>query len=63
MTTGALRLSQHDPHAAAVLGPVLDGSVPVDWSPWAAHAFWLDAIALDALDDPAAAERALERSP
>jgi LuxR family transcriptional regulator, maltose regulon positive regulatory protein len=63
MATAALRLAQHDPHAAAaVLGPVLDGSVPVDWPPWGAQAFWLEAIARDALGDPAAAGRALERA-
>ena len=63
ITTAALRLAQHDPRAAtAVLGPVLDGSVPVDWPPWAAQAFWLEAIARDALGDPAAAGHALERA-
>jgi LuxR family transcriptional regulator, maltose regulon positive regulatory protein len=63
MATAALRLAQHDPRAAtAVLGPVLDGSVPVDWPPWAAQAFWLEAIARDALGDPAAAGRALEHA-
>jgi LuxR family transcriptional regulator, maltose regulon positive regulatory protein len=63
IATAALRLAQHDPRAAAaVLGPVLDGSVPVDWPPWGAQAFWLEAIARDALGDPAAAGRALERA-
>ena len=63
LATAVLRLAQHDPHAAAaVLGPVLDGSVPVDWPPWVAQAFLLEAIARDALGDPAAAGRALERA-
>jgi len=48
--------------ATAVLGPVLDGSVPVDGPPWGAQAFLLEAIAQDALGDPAAAGRALERT-
>jgi LuxR family transcriptional regulator, maltose regulon positive regulatory protein len=63
MATAALRLAQHDPGAAAVvLGPVLDGSVPADWLPWQAQAFWLEAIARDALGDEGAAGRALERA-
>jgi LuxR family transcriptional regulator, maltose regulon positive regulatory protein len=63
MATAALRLAQHDPGAAtAVLGPVLDGSVPVDWPPWGAQAFLLEAIAQDALGDLAAAGSALERA-
>jgi len=63
MATAALRLAQHDPGAAtAMLGPVLDGSVLADWSPWAAQAFWLEAIAQDALGDESAADRALERA-
>jgi len=63
MAAAALRLAQHDPHAAAaVLGPVLDGSVLVDWPPWMAQAFWLEAIARDALGDEGAAARALGRA-
>jgi LuxR family transcriptional regulator, maltose regulon positive regulatory protein len=68
----ALRLAQGDPHAAAaVLAPVLDGSVPVDhpvWPApvnhpvWSAQAFMLEAITRDELGDPAGAERALERA-
>jgi LuxR family transcriptional regulator, maltose regulon positive regulatory protein len=63
IATAALRLAQHDPRAAlAVLGPVLDGSVAVDWPPWRAQAFLLEAIARDALGDPAAAGRAMDRA-
>jgi LuxR family transcriptional regulator, maltose regulon positive regulatory protein len=63
ISLAALRLAQDDPHAAvAALGPVLDGSAPVPWPGWLAHAFLLEAIARDALGDPAAAGRALERA-
>jgi len=59
----ALRLAQDDPHAAAAaLGPVLDGSAPVPRWTWLAHAFMLEAITRDALGDPGAARRALERA-
>jgi LuxR family transcriptional regulator, maltose regulon positive regulatory protein len=58
-----LRLTQDDPRAAtAVLAPVLDGSAPLVWPPWLVQAFLLAAIAQDALGDPAAAGRALERA-
>ena len=63
IATAVLRLAQDDPHAAAAaLAPVLDGGPPV--LPWIglAHAFLLEAIARDALGDPAAAGRALERA-
>ena len=57
-----LRLAQHDPQgAAAALAPVVDGSVrthPV----WLVAAALLEAMARDALGDPAAAARALERA-
>jgi LuxR family maltose regulon positive regulatory protein len=57
-----LRLAQHDPQdATAALAPVLNGSVrthPV----WLVAAALLEAIARDALGDPAAAGRALERA-
>ena len=57
----ALRLAQDDPHAAiATLAPVLDGSVPLIRQTWLVGAFLLEAIARDALGEPAAAERALE---
>jgi LuxR family transcriptional regulator, maltose regulon positive regulatory protein len=59
----ALRLAQHDPHAAAAaLAPVLDGSAPVDHPVWLAEAFMLDAITRDALGDPSGAEHALEHA-
>jgi LuxR family transcriptional regulator, maltose regulon positive regulatory protein len=58
-----LRLAQHDPDAAAAaLVPVLDGSAPVSPWTWLAHAFMLEATARDALGDPAAAGRAVERA-
>ena len=57
----ALRLAQDDPHAAtAALAPVLDGSAPLIRRTWIVGAFLLEAIARDALGEPAAAERALE---
>jgi LuxR family maltose regulon positive regulatory protein len=69
----ALRLAQHNPHAAAAaLAPVLDGSAPVDhpvWGSapvdhpvWLAEAFMLEAITRDALGDPSGAGHALERA-
>ena len=63
IATAVLRLAQNDPRAAvAALAPVLDGAPAV--LPWIglAHAFLLEAIARDALGDPAAAGRALERA-
>jgi LuxR family maltose regulon positive regulatory protein len=63
VSMAALRLAQHDPHAAtAALAPVLDGSAPVEHPVWLAEAFLLEAIARDALGDPAGAGRALERA-
>jgi LuxR family maltose regulon positive regulatory protein len=63
IATAALRLAQDDPHAAsAALAPVLDGSVPVPPWAWLIQAFLLEAIARDALGDPPAAGRALERA-
>jgi LuxR family transcriptional regulator, maltose regulon positive regulatory protein len=62
IATAVLQLAQHDPDAATVaLAPVLDGSV-VNWPTWLVQAFLLEAIARDALGDPAAAGRALERA-
>jgi LuxR family transcriptional regulator, maltose regulon positive regulatory protein len=59
----ALRLAQGDARAATVaLAPVLDGSVPVTNLGWTSQAFWLEAIARDALGESAAAGRALERA-
>jgi LuxR family transcriptional regulator, maltose regulon positive regulatory protein len=61
--TAALRLAQHDPHAAAAtLAPVLDGSVPVDHPVWLTEVLMLEAITRDALGDPAGAGHALERA-
>ena len=64
IATAALRLAQDDPHAAtAALAPVLDGSAPASaCGSWLAQAFLLEAIARDALGDPVAAGRALERA-
>jgi LuxR family transcriptional regulator, maltose regulon positive regulatory protein len=75
ISLAALRLAQHNPHEAiATLAPVLDGSAPLPWpdcprgrrrlarSAWLAQPFLLEAIARDALSDPAAAGRAVERA-
>src|SRR5579863_871723 len=63
IAAAALRLAQHDPAAAtAALAPVLDGSTQGGWRSWLAEAFLLEAIARDALGDPAAAGHALERA-
>jgi LuxR family maltose regulon positive regulatory protein len=63
IAAAALRLAQHDPHAAtATIAPVLDGSAAVGWRSWLVEAFLLEAIARDELGDPAAAGRALERA-
>jgi len=42
--------------------PVLDGSAPVTRPMWLVQAFLLEAIARDALGDPGATQRALERA-
>jgi LuxR family maltose regulon positive regulatory protein len=63
ISLAVLRLAQDDPHAAvAALAPVLDGSAPMPWRGWLVQPFLLEAIARDALGDPAAAGRALERA-
>jgi LuxR family transcriptional regulator, maltose regulon positive regulatory protein len=63
IATAALRLAQHDPHAAAAaLAPVLDGSALPLRPAWLVEAFVLEAISQDRLGDPPAAERALERA-
>ena len=63
IAAAALRLAQHDPHAAsAALAPVLDGSARVGWRSWLVEAFLLEATARDAAGDPAAAGDALERA-
>ena len=59
----ALRLARDDPEAAVdVLAPLLDDSTPVMASGWEIEALLLEAIARDALRDPGAASRALERA-
>jgi LuxR family transcriptional regulator, maltose regulon positive regulatory protein len=60
----ALRLAQDDPKAAtAALAPVIDGSVSLmNAHLWEVQAFWLEAIARDALGEAGAARRALERA-
>jgi LuxR family maltose regulon positive regulatory protein len=63
MALAALRIAQGDPHAATVaLAPVLDGVAPVPPTTWLAHACLLEAIARDALGDPAAARDAMRRA-
>jgi LuxR family maltose regulon positive regulatory protein len=63
ISLAALRLAQDNPHAAvAALALVLDGSAPLPWPIRLAQAFLLEAIARDALGDPAAGGRALERA-
>src|SRR6266702_625691 len=59
----ALRLTQDDPRAATTaLAPALDGSTPVTFPTLHVQSYLLEAIARDALGDPGAAERALERA-
>ncbi|MGW0630095.1 LuxR C-terminal-related transcriptional regulator [Streptomyces sp. NPDC002758] len=60
----ALLLARDDPQAAAAaLAPVLDGSAPpMEPRGWLVQALLLEAITRDALGDPAAAGRALERA-
>jgi LuxR family maltose regulon positive regulatory protein len=59
----ALRLAQGDPLAATLaLAPVIDGSAPAGHRVLVSEALLLEAIARDALGDPGAAERALERA-
>jgi LuxR family transcriptional regulator, maltose regulon positive regulatory protein len=63
ISLATLRLAQDNPHAAvAALAPVLDGSAPLPWPAWLAQPFLLEAIARDALGNPAAAGRALEHA-
>jgi LuxR family maltose regulon positive regulatory protein len=63
IAAAALRLAQDDPHAVAMaLAPVLAGSAAVGWRSWLVEAFLLEAIARDALGDPASAGHALERA-
>ena len=63
LALAALRIAQDDPLAATVaLEPVLSGIAPVPPTTWLAHACLLEAIARDALGDPAAAGDALRRA-
>src|SRR5690349_17854946 len=63
MALAALRIAQDDPHAAtAALAPVLSGAVPVAPATWLPLACLLEAIARDALGDPAAARDAMRRA-
>jgi LuxR family transcriptional regulator, maltose regulon positive regulatory protein len=62
-TVAALRLAQHDPLAATLaLGPVIDGSAPVTHRVTLGEALLVEATARDALGEPSAAGRALERA-
>ena len=59
----ALRLARDEPEAAVeVLAPLLEDSTSFMASGWEIEALLLEAIARDALGDPAAASRALERA-
>jgi LuxR family transcriptional regulator, maltose regulon positive regulatory protein len=59
----ALRLAQDDPMAATLaIGPVIDGSAPALRQVSVTEALLLDAMARDALGEPAAAQSALERA-
>jgi LuxR family transcriptional regulator, maltose regulon positive regulatory protein len=63
MAVAVLRIAQGDAHAATVeLAPVLARAVSVPPTTWLAHAYVLEAIARDALGDPAAAGDALRRA-
>jgi len=63
VAAAVLWLARDDPRAATVaLTPVLDGSAPVVRRSWLVEAFVLEAIARDALSDPGAAERAMQRA-
>ena len=63
MALAALRIAQDDPYAATVaLAPVLSGAAPVPPATWLAHACLLEAIARDALGEPAAARDAMRRA-
>ena len=63
MALAALRIAQGDPHAATLaLAPVLSGAAPVPPTTWLVHACLLEAIARDALGDPAAASDAMRRA-
>jgi LuxR family transcriptional regulator, maltose regulon positive regulatory protein len=59
----ALRLAQHDPHAAiAALAPVLNGSSVLVLHTWRVTALMLEVTARDALGERGAAASAMERA-
>ncbi|HEX5289405.1 MAG TPA: LuxR C-terminal-related transcriptional regulator, partial [Streptosporangiaceae bacterium] len=63
LAAAVLRLAQDNPRAVTeVLAPVLDSSARVGWRSWLVEAFLLEAIARDALGDPSASGRAVERA-
>jgi LuxR family transcriptional regulator, maltose regulon positive regulatory protein len=63
IAVAVLRLAQDNlAAAAAALAPAVDGSAPVISLNLQVETFLLEAIARDALGDPGAAERALERA-
>jgi LuxR family transcriptional regulator, maltose regulon positive regulatory protein len=63
IAVAVLRLAQDDPRGAtSALAPATDGSARGGWRSWLVEAFLLEAIARDALGDPAAAGRAVERA-
>jgi LuxR family transcriptional regulator, maltose regulon positive regulatory protein len=63
LALAALQLAQGDPQAASdALAPLLNGALPPLDRNWLVLAFLLDAIARNALDDPAACECALENA-
>jgi LuxR family maltose regulon positive regulatory protein len=63
IAAAVLWLAQDDPDAAlTALAPVLQGSAPLIWAGWLIQAFLLEAIAWEALGNPGATGRALERA-
>jgi LuxR family maltose regulon positive regulatory protein len=63
LALAGLRLAFNDPLTATVaLAPVLDGSAPLVRQTWSVAAYVLEALARDALVDPAAADSAIERA-
>jgi len=63
LAAAVVRLAQDNPRAVTeILAPVLDGSARVGWRSWLVEAYLLEAIARDALGDPSAAGRAVERA-
>jgi LuxR family transcriptional regulator, maltose regulon positive regulatory protein len=63
IAVAALRLAGGEPRmAAAALAPVVDAPASVHPWNWLAEAFLLEAIARDALGDPAAADQAVGRA-